>query len=227
MNLRLNQVFLYIFWILTGLFLTRSAEAQYLSYKLSPNGDTLNIIDKDSLKQGRWVIHVDPLRGERGYEEEGVFVDNKKEGPWRKYTLTGDFIAVENYRFGGKDGKSEYFSPFGQLLREESWRGYNPNAPYDTIAVYGQDNNQIISYKIVKAEQYSVKDGNWTFYDPVTGRILRVDKYDHGRLISKKKPDQFASDEPMKKIKPKEVLEYEKQNSGKKRVRVRSGSTRQ
>lgn len=201
------------------------AKAQYQSYTLSPEGDTLNKVDNEGLKQGRWVIHEDPLRGEPGFEAEGVFVDGKKEGPWRKYTLAGDFIALEHYKYGGKDGKCIYFSRFGNLIREENWRGYDPHAPYDTIPVYGQGNNQIISYKIVRAKQYSVKHGDWTFYDPQTGRIIRVDKYEIGKLISHKNEDSFVSDEPMKKIKPKEVLEYEKKNSGKKKVRVRSGAT--
>ena len=210
--------------VLIFLFLGLNVNAQYKNYKISVKGDTINAIDKKDLKQGKWVIHVDPLRGERGYEEEGVFKDSKKEGPWRKYTLSGDFIAMENYFDGGLDGKSSYFTAYGDILREENWHAFNPNQPYDTIAIYGDDNNQIISYKIVKAQPYSVKDGDWTYYDPVTGRIIKVETYERGRLIKAPKAET-ALDEPMKKIKPKEVLEYEKKNSGKKKVRTRTGQT--
>lgn len=206
------------------LFYGMNVNAQYKSFKLAVNGDTINIIDKKDMKQGKWVTHVDPLRGEPGYEEEGIFINNKKDGPWRKYTLSGDFIAMENYLDGGLDGKSSYFTAFGEILREESWHAFNPNQPYDTIGVYGEDNNQIVSYKIVKAEPYSVKDGDWTFYDPATGRILKSETYERGRLIKAPKT-LTALDEPMKKIKPKEVLEYEKKNSGKKSVKVRDGQT--
>ena len=206
-------------------FLLLQAHAQYKTFKISVKGDTINAIDNKGMKQGKWIIHVDALRGEPGYEEEGVFLNDKKEGLWRKYTLQGDITAIENYKFGGKDGLSQYFSPLGDLLREEHWRAYNPDAPYDTIPVYGTGNNEIISFKIVKAEQYSVKNGDWTFYDPSTGRILKIDKYDRGRLLEAPKSTEVATEEPMKKIKPKEVLEYEKKNSGKKKVRVRDGST--
>ncbi len=205
-------------------FFLLKADAQYKSFNLSKNGDTLNAINNKGMKQGKWVIHKDPLRGEPGYEEEGIFVNDKKEGTWRKYTLQGDIIAFENYKYGGKDGTSQYFSPMGDLLREENWRGYNPYAPYDTIPVYGQGNNEIISFKIVKAEQYSVKNGDWTFYDPSTGRILKVEKYDRGHLLDAPKTTEIVIDEP-KKTKPKEVLEYEKKNSGKKKVKVRDGAT--
>jgi len=207
------------------LVICNSATAQYKSFKISIKGDTLNIVDKDGLKQGRWVVHVDPLRGEPGYEEEGVFINNKKSGPWRKYTLAGDFIALENFKDGDKDGKCQYYNAFGNLLREENWRAYDASAPYDTIAIYGKDNNEIIGFKVVKAETYSVKNGDWTYYDPTTGRILKTETYDRGHLVTKEAPTQFVSDEPMKKIKPKEVLEYEKKNSGKKKVHVRDGQT--
>jgi antitoxin component YwqK of YwqJK toxin-antitoxin module len=201
-----------------------TANAQYKTYKLSANGDTLNAIDKKGLKQGKWLLHVDELRGEPGYAEEGIFVNDKREGRWRKYNLNSDLIAIENYKYGGKDGLSQYYTPLGEMVREENWRAYNPDAPYDTIAVYGTGSNEILSYKIVKAEQYSVKDGNWTYYDPTTGRILKSEKYDRGHLLAEPKSEVVTGD-PKKITKPAEVLEYEKKNSGKKKVKVRDGQT--
>src|ERR1700761_8511667 len=99
--------------LLVVCIISYSANAQYKSYSISPKGDTLNAIDNKGLKQGKWVIHVDPLRGEPGYEEEGIFIDDKRDGLWRKYTLQSDLIAVENYKYGGKDGLSQYFTPLG------------------------------------------------------------------------------------------------------------------
>lgn len=218
--LKIQQVAIICFF----LFYTSVSYAQYKAYKISVKGDTINVLDKNNLKQGAWVIHVDPLRGEPGYESEGVFVNDKKEGEWRLYTLKGDFIAVENYKAGGKDGLSQYYSPYGDLLREENWRGYNPDQPYDTIPIYGTGNNEILSYKIVKAEPYSVKNGTWTWYEPSSGRVMKIEKYDRGHLIPEQK-ETVVIDEPMKKIKPKEVMEYEKKNSGKKKVKLRNGET--
>jgi len=200
------------------------AWAQFKTYTLSVHGDTLNAIDHKGLKQGKWVVHVDALRGEPGYEEEGIFVNDKREGTWRKYTLNSDLIAIENYKYGGKNGLSQYYTPLGELLREENWRAYDPAQPYDTIAVYGTGSNEILSYKIVKAEQYSVKDGNWTYYEPSTGIILKTEKYDRGRLVPEPKTG-LVSDGPKTVTKPPEVLEYEKKNSGKKKVKVRDGQT--
>lgn len=200
-----------------------AANAQYKSYKISVKGDTINVTDHEGLKQGKWVLHVDPLRGEPGYEEEGVFVNDRREGTWRKYTSQGDFIAFENYKNGDKDGNWKFFSRFGDLEREENWRAYNPDQPYDTIPIYGTGNNEIISYKIVKAEPYSVKDGLWTFYE--NGKIIKTEEYDRGHLLQQPKTASVVTEEPMKKIVPKEVLEYQKKNSKKKSIKVIDGST--
>lgn len=220
-NLKRIMPFALLFF--TAQILFNTTFAQYKTFEISPRGDTLNATDQNNKKQGKWVIHVDPLRGERGYEEEGIFSNDKKEGPWRKYTTSGDFIAVENYVYGDKDGLCQYFSPFGELLREENWRAYNPDRPYDTIPIYGTGNNEIISFKVVKAVPYSVKHGDWKYYDPTTGRIIKTEEYEFNRLIKGAKTET-AVEEPLKKIKPAEVLEYEKKNSGKK-VKVRDGRT--
>ena len=206
-----------------------NGKAQYKTYKLSADGDTLNAIDNNGLKQGKWVIHVDELRGEPGYEEEGIFKKDKKEGVWRVYNLKGDLIAVEFYKLGGKHGIQQYYTYLGELVREESWLGYDPESPYDTIPVYGQGNNEIVDYKIVKAEQYSVRHGEWKYYDPVNGgRILKVETYFKGHL---EKPGSEAfnaapvqADKNKKVDKTPEMIEWEKKNKGKKKA-LRDGRT--
>lgn len=224
MNLKILPGIKILLTLVAIFFFTPNADAQLKSYKISVKGDTLNAIDQKGLKQGKWVVHVDPLRGEPGYEAEGIFVNDRKEGAWRKYSLRGDLIALENYRKGDKDGLSQYFSQLGDLVREENWRGYNPDQPYDTIPIYGTGSNEITSYKIVKAEPYSVKDGTWTYYD-ASGIIIKTEKYDRGYPVATAKKTEEVAEEPMKKIVPKEVLEYQKKNSHKKKVTVRDGRT--
>lgn len=211
--------------LLFQMFLTKGF-AQYKDYQLTEKGDTLNAVDKKDQKQGKWVIRVGELRGEPGYEDEGIFKDGKKEGKWRRYNLNGDLIATENYKFGGKDGIQQYFTMLGDIVREESWRAYNPDAPYDTIPIYSNtENNTIKEYKIVKAEQYSVRDGEWKYYEPETGRLIKTEVYDRNALHKDPVPTDVATDAPKKKVKPKEVLDFEKKNSGKKKVKLREGQT--
>jgi hypothetical protein len=223
------------------LLVSVSAQAQLKSYIIGAKGDTLNRVDAKGKKQGPWFIKVESLRGERGYEEEGYFLDDQKEGTWRRYSLEGDLIAMEGYRYGMKDGKCTYFNYQGELVREESWRAIDPKNPYDTVNVYDvNDPGKVIRKEIVKVEPNSYKHGTWRFFDPASGKIEETQKW----VMNKIKEDKPAGEEDLKPIdvtdtesstakkdvkkqvtKPKEVLEFEKKNSGKKKVKYRSGET--
>src|SRR5215212_5726500 len=140
------------------LLLSLEGYGQYKDYKISAKGDTLNRVDAKGLKQGPWIVHVDELRGERGYEEEGYFLNSKKEGGWRRFSLDGDLLAVENYRWGNLDGKSLYYTNMGDLLREEYWKAVNPDNPYDTVAVYDLvDPTKIVGTQVIKLEGFTLK----------------------------------------------------------------------
>ena len=161
--------------------------AQLKSYKISAKGDTINKIDKNNFKQGKWVVAVAPLRGELGYNEEGLYKNNLKEGIFRHYTTEGDIVVVENYLRGGKDGVQQYYTPLGELIREEGWKAFNPDSPYDTIPIYGTGSGEIISYKVVKAETYSVKQGIWKYYQIENGDVIKTENWDRNNLVLPKK----------------------------------------
>ena len=230
----------YLFILL--LFIASSSQAQLKSYIIGAKGDTLNRVDIKGMKQGPWAVHVDDLRGERGYEEEGYFENNRKEGVWRRYSLEGDLIAVENYRFGYKDGKNTYFNYQGELLREESWRAIDPKNPYDTVNVYDlQDPTKVIGKQVVKVEPNSYKNGVWKYYDPQMGTVAQTEQWLMDKPVVKEKPkaseDDLApidpatgeptakKDEKKNTTKPQAVLDYEKKNAGKKKVKTRTGQT--
>jgi antitoxin component YwqK of YwqJK toxin-antitoxin module len=164
------------------------------------------------------------LRGEPGYEAEGVFVNNRKEGPWRVYSLMGDLIGIENYRWGNKDGIAQYFNINGQLRLEQSWKALNPDKLYDTIQV--EDINKLNSYHevIVKNEGASLKHGTWKYYDE-NGAVIKMETYTLGKLESDGNTAAVEPEKPKKVPKPKEVLEFEKQKKGKKKIRYQDGST--
>ena len=105
--------FLFLLAVLNGF-------SQAGSYIIGVKGDTLNKVDAKSMKQGKWVVHIDEVRGEPGYEEEGEYKNNRKEGTWRIYSLQGDLTGLEFYRWGNKDGVCQYFNASGSLVREES-----------------------------------------------------------------------------------------------------------
>ena len=161
------------------------------------------------------------LRGEPAYREVGSYKDDKREGEWLQYNGTDDLVAVEHYLNGGKDGICQYFTRFGTLVREESWKGYNPENKFDTVAIYGTDGN-VNEFKIVPAIQYSVKHGTWKYYEASTKRLLRTEKFDRGFPLKQDLP-VATDDKPKPKVKPQEVLDFEKKHSGKKATKVQTG----
>ena len=196
-----------------------SAQAQpWISYKLTPRGDTINRLDQQKMKQGPWVLRFETLRGEPGCEEEGYFLNDKKDGAWRRYSLMGDLIARENYKGGYRDGKQQYFTQMGDILREESYKAVDPKNPYDTIIVPDLDHPDRMMEKVIKHEGAEVKNGTWTYYSPSTGDIVKTERFVFGQLEKKGPPpmvpqpsatkDSIAK--PVQKQLPKAVQEYEK-----------------
>jgi hypothetical protein len=218
--------------LLVALAVAHLSFAQCKTYIIGVKGDTLNCTDHAGMKQGKWVVKTPPLRGEPGYEEEGIFKDNKKEGYWRRYTEQGDILAIEGYKYGYKNGLSQYYSLQG-LTREESWRAVNPDYPYDTVRVYDLKDPDKYDLRVVKVEGTAYKQGTWKYFDPMTGLITKTEDY-----VMDKKVDPFTgrnldavtatdtSAMAKKKMdKPTEVLQYEKKNSNKKKIKVRDGVT--
>jgi hypothetical protein len=197
------------------------------SYIIGVKGDTLNKMDSKSMKQGKWIVRTDEVRGEPGYEEEGEFKNNRKEGTWRIYSLQGDLTGLEFYRWGNKDGNCQYFNSSGSLVREESWRALNPDKLYDTLLVEDIDHLNEYRTVIVKNEGVAIRHGQWKFYDPSTGMINKIQTYTMGKLETAKSDPAADSTKTASKtmVKPKEVQDYEKKNAGKKSIKVRDGST--
>jgi antitoxin component YwqK of YwqJK toxin-antitoxin module len=214
-------------WILiAALLFSTEAYAQLKDYKLNANGDTLNRVDMNGMKQGIWVNRFETLRGEPGYEEEGIYKNDRKEGEWKLFSLMGDLVGIENYRWGLKDGICQYFTVHGELRLEQRWIALNPDKQYDTLVV--EDIDKLDSYNtvIVKNEGASLKHGTWKYYDPVSGMIVRTETYTLGKQEKdQQEPLVTAPSEKKKVEKPKEVLEFEKKNSGKKKVKYKDGST--
>ena len=227
------------FIFLLFLFISVSGFGQWKNYIIGIKGDTLNRVDMNGKKQGPWWVKLESVRGERGYEEEGYYLNDRKEGLWKRFSLMGDKLAEENYRWGNKNGKCTYYAGSGGMLREESWKAVNPDNPYDTVDVYDlNDPTKVIDRVVVKLDGYALKHGEWTFYDPLEGVIIKTERYwldkPANTLATAGADDDLQpidvsnskSDTSKKKIaKPQVVMDYEKKNSGKNKIKVRDGKT--
>lgn len=222
-------------WLFLALvFISYAAFTQCKTFRLTKKGDTLNCTDFNNNKQGKWTIHLEEVRGEPGYEEEGVFKNNLREGKWRRYTLMGDLMAIENYRWGLKDGSQQYYT-LGQLEREESWRAIDPKKKFDTIDVPDLFDPGKITQKIMKVDAYAQKHGIWKYYRPGSLSFIRTETYLFDSLYQpvavrqESGKDAEAIDTAKKlpgpKVVPKQVADFEKNNSKKKQIKIRDGKT--
>jgi hypothetical protein len=220
------------FLFIPFLLLSLNVMAQCKTSRTAANGEKINCIDKNDLKQGKWINRIESLRGEPGYEEEGVYKDGKKEGVWRLYTLMGDLFAIERYRWGNKDGINQYYNIAG-LVREESWKAVNPDNPFDTIDVPDLHDPNKVARRVIKIEGTSVKHGTWRYYESASGMISKTERYFLGKLEDPNKTvvavidgpsDSLKTAKPPVKAKPQAVLDFEKK-VGKKKVKVIDGKT--
>jgi antitoxin component YwqK of YwqJK toxin-antitoxin module len=207
------------------IFSVNILSAQCKTFKLASNGDTLNCVDQNNLKQGKWIITTPKLRGEPGFESEGVFKNSRKEGIWRTFNLMGDLIAQENFKWGNKNGRCLYFTIAG-LEREESWRAVNPDKAYDTLDVVDPANPNQYERIVVKNDGNSIKHGIWKTYSPNTGALIETSEYIMGKLKEEMDAEKILTSQAPKpladtakkqanKVLPKEVLDFNKKQSKK------------
>lgn len=227
------------------LFFASGVVAQpWKSYIIGVRGDTLNCVDMNGKKQGPWVIHVEELRGEPGYDEQGYFENDMKVDKWVRFSLQGDKIAEENYRYGYLNGKNKYYTRTGGLLREETWRAIEPGKSFDTVDVKDpNDPSKVIDRVVVKVDGTTFRHGTWTYYDPEWGTVQKTEewwmnKLKTGDAIPGDNDDELKPIDPRKKAtaktdgdkeekevqKPAAILDYEKKNKNKK-IKVRDGRT--
>ncbi len=129
-------------------------------------------------------------------------------------------------------------------MRVESWRTIDPANAYDTVPVYDlKDPSKMIGSVVVKNEGIALKHGRWTYYDPREGSIEATEYYvmnklqtDEGDMLNDDdiKPLAISSGKAKsdtagkaKITKPQAILDYEKKNAGKKKIKARDGSTGQ
>jgi hypothetical protein len=115
------------------------------------------------------------------------------------------------------------------------------------------DPTRIIEKRVIKLEGTALRHGTWRFYDPFSGKLEKREDYIFDKLkgagdddvaasgdstlkddlapidvtAAGKKPAYKPKTEEEKKAlkKPQAILDYEKKNAGKKKVRVRDGNT--
>ncbi len=82
------------------------------------NGDTINLIDENNFKQGKWVIFKDDSEN---IQSEGEFSDNKKRGVWKTYYTTGNIQSEITYNENKQNGYARIYHKNGKIAEEGTW----------------------------------------------------------------------------------------------------------
>ncbi len=116
------------FKLIFSLFVLSYGYAQPQSFELDPsNGkDSINMIDFNGLKQGRWII-FGKTKPNTCYQptskvEEGKYNDNRKGGIWKEYFCNGNTKNKITFQNGRADGYAIMYHENGKIAEEGIWK---------------------------------------------------------------------------------------------------------
>ncbi|SHN38945.1 toxin-antitoxin system YwqK family antitoxin [Chitinophaga sp. CF418] len=156
-----------------------------------------NKVDAQQRKQGEWQEEMPEVRGEPGYSWEGAYVDNLKEGVWKKYALSGGLIAEETYKHGQLNGYCRYFYSNGLVSAEGSFVAMGINGEIDNYRIVDPVTGEE-RFEEVKRDGSSQRNGMWKIYDE-EGKMTK-EYYRRGEPITEeefgKEPAKPATTKP-------------------------------
>ncbi|SFW24301.1 toxin-antitoxin system YwqK family antitoxin [Chitinophaga sancti] len=170
---------------------------QLLCFLVYSQGFTIkqNKRDDQKRKQGEWSEEVAATRGEDGYTWEGTYVDDRKEGLWKKYAPSGGLIAEENYKHNVLNGPARYFYLNGLVSAEGSFVAKDIDDTVETYRVIDPI-TQEEKFEEIKRSSNSLRDGLWKIYDE-DGNMVK-EYYKRGEPVSPEELDTITSKVPKK-----------------------------
>jgi len=149
-----------------------------------PDQSKLNQTDTKGKRHGTWLTQKDARMGEPGISEFGNYDHGSKAGAWYKIDNMGDLVAIETFRNNVLDGEVKYYDQ-GKLYCVGHYRGLNPRQKYDTVVVM-HPVTQEEEYKVIPTDHGSLRHGNWKYYDPSNGHLIKEEEYQVDELVYKK-----------------------------------------
>ncbi|MDX2172715.1 MAG: toxin-antitoxin system YwqK family antitoxin [Bacteroidota bacterium] len=150
--------------VLSSLSFIKAQAQSYENYK----GDTINKIDVDGRKQGKWILMGKHKPGTcyapEAKVEEGKYQDNRKKDVWIEYYCNGNMRNKLTFTNGKPDGYAQMFHENGKISEEGNWKNnrwvgnyklyyengqvqhefvFNPNGKREGAQKYYYDNGQI------------------------------------------------------------------------------------
>lgn len=122
----------------------RAQQLKWSSYDIFL-GDTVNRIEKNSLKQGRWVLLGKDKHGKkyRLYKnnqivEDGYYENDKKTRTWKTYHNSGKLKSEITYVNDEPNGTAKFYNTEGKLIAEGNMKGNEFTGPY---TIYDEKGN--------------------------------------------------------------------------------------
>jgi hypothetical protein len=148
-----------------------------------------NQVDAQKHKQGPWSEQMPEVRGEPGYTWEGNYVNDFKEGQWKKYAESGGIIAEETYKHGVLNGHCRYFYSNGLVSAEGSFIAIDLDGQIETYRVIDPVTGEEKMEEIPRNAS-SVRHGLWKVYDE-EGHMTK-DYYKRGEPVSAEELDTLS-----------------------------------
>lgn len=110
-------------------------------------GDTVNVIENNSIRQGRWVLLGKDKKGKK-YKfykpsqivEDGNYKDGKKEGLWKTYHQSGKVETEIKYVNDEAKGLAKFYNKDGKIIAEGNMEGKDFVGEY---FIYDADGNKV------------------------------------------------------------------------------------
>lgn len=172
----------------------------------------MNKKDDQNRKQGEWSEDVAATRGEDGYTWEGTYIDDLKEGVWKKYATSGAIMAEETYKHNVLNGHARYFYNNGMVSAEGNFVAKDIDDTLESYRVIDPI-TQEEKFVEIKRNGNALRDGLWKIYDE-EGNMVK-EYYKRGEAVSAEELDTITTKVP-KKL-PAQPSQLPHQTSGNKR----------
>ncbi len=178
------------------------ASAQFSKKAVLGDTSRINLMDQLGKKHGNWVFSTAGGKGEPAISEFGNYEHGKKWGLWYKITKDGELLSIESFKNDQLDGEVKYYD-LGKLYCIGNYLGLNPVKQLDTIVVIDPISH-LESYKVISSQYGSVRHGQWRYYEPETGFLVREEEYIADELVFKKDVNQSKVDSAL--VKKREMM---------------------
>lgn len=155
-----------------------------------------NRVDAQQRKQGEWQEEMPEVRGEPGYTWEGTYVDNFKEGIWKKYALSGGIIAEETFKHGILNGHCRYFYSNGMVSSEGSWIAVDLEERTESYRVIDPVTGEE-RFEDIKRTATALRNGIWKVYDE--DGVMSKEYYKRGEPVTQEEYEAYTKQAPEKK----------------------------